>query len=76
MTSRYGTVYALQQASVSLAYFLGPVLAGNLVHSLGFPWLMRIVGLLNILYCSLLIELEAPQVSNKTRGKLCKNIFL
>ena len=26
-----------------------------MVHAVGFPWLMRSVGLLNLLYCPLLI---------------------
>ncbi|KAK5644946.1 hypothetical protein RI129_006246 [Pyrocoelia pectoralis] len=56
--SHYGLVYALQQTSVNLAYSLGPLFGGLAVHSIGFAWLMRIVGLLNILYCPLLLELE------------------
>lgn len=58
----YGPVYALQQTSVNLAYSFGPLLGGQAVHSIGFPWLMRLVGLLNILYCSLLLELEVQKV--------------
>lgn len=61
----YGPVYAIQQTAVSLAYSLGPLLGGEAIHSIGFPWLMRIVGLLNVLYCPLLIELENEPVSIK-----------
>lgn len=59
----YGPVYAIQQTAVSLAYSLGPLLGGEVIHSIGFPWLMRIIGLLNVLYCPLLIELENEPVS-------------
>ncbi|KAK4876335.1 hypothetical protein RN001_012757 [Aquatica leii] len=61
--SYYGLVYALQQTSVNLAYSLGPLLGGLAVHSIGFAWLMRIVGLLNVLYCPLMLELEKQKIT-------------
>ncbi|XP_019876619.2 chromaffin granule amine transporter-like [Aethina tumida] len=57
-SSQYGPVYALQQASVSLAYSFGPLLGGEAVRVFGFPWLIRIVGFMNLLFCPLLLELE------------------
>lgn len=63
----YGPIYAIQQASVSLAYAFGPLIGGQTIHAIGFPWLMRIVGLFNILYCPLLLELE---YSNVSRSKI------
>ncbi|XP_017799381.1 PREDICTED: synaptic vesicular amine transporter [Habropoda laboriosa] len=53
----YGPVYSIQQVAVSLAYSLGPILGGEMVKSIGFQWVMRIVGLMNIGYCPLLIYL-------------------
>ncbi|EDW15441.2 uncharacterized protein Dmoj_GI24831 [Drosophila mojavensis] len=53
--SSYGTVYAIQQTSVSLAYCLAPLIGGELAQSFGFAWLMRIVGLFNILYGPILV---------------------
>nr|XP_018909911.1 PREDICTED: synaptic vesicular amine transporter-like [Bemisia tabaci] len=53
--SLYSSVYALQQMAVSLAYFIGPMIGGELVRAIGFPWLLRVVGLLNILYCCLIV---------------------
>lgn len=53
--SSYGTVYAIQQTSVSLAYCLAPLLGGELVQAMGFTWLMRIVGLCNIIYGPILV---------------------
>ncbi|CAK9824459.1 Synaptic vesicular amine transporter [Anthophora retusa] len=53
----YGPVYSIQQVAVSLAYSLGPILGGEMVKSIGFQWVMRIVGLMNVGYCPLLIYL-------------------
>lgn len=36
-------------------YITGPLVGGEMVRAVGFPWLMRSVGLLNLLYCPLLI---------------------
>lgn len=60
--AHYGPVYALQQAAVCLAYSLGPLLGGAAIHRIGFPWLIRIVGLLNVVYCPLLIELDNENI--------------
>ncbi|XP_055852223.1 synaptic vesicular amine transporter [Episyrphus balteatus] len=57
LMSSYGTVYAIQQTSVSLAYCLAPLLGGELVQAMGFTWLMRLVGLCNIVYGPLLVLL-------------------
>lgn len=61
--NQYGRVYALQQVSVSLAYSFGPLLGGQAIHLLGFPWLMRLVGFINIAFCPFLVELETVKVS-------------
>ncbi|XP_017301537.1 chromaffin granule amine transporter-like [Diaphorina citri] len=57
-TAHYGSIYALQQTAVSLAYSLGPLLGGELVKAMGFTWLMRCVGFINIIYCPVLILLS------------------
>ncbi|XP_072377380.1 chromaffin granule amine transporter-like [Diabrotica undecimpunctata] len=56
--NQYGPIYALQQASVSISYSFGPLLGGQAVHVIGFPWLIRIVGFFNLLVSPLLLELE------------------
>ncbi|XP_012523919.1 synaptic vesicular amine transporter [Monomorium pharaonis] len=53
----YGPVYSIQQVAVSLAYSLGPITGGEMVKAIGFPWVMRIVGIVNVAYCPLLIYL-------------------
>ncbi|XP_034488009.1 synaptic vesicular amine transporter [Drosophila innubila] len=55
--SSYGTVYAIQQTSVSLAYCLAPLIGGELAQSFGFAWLMRIVGVFNVIYGPILVYL-------------------
>uniref|UniRef100_A0A1I8MHT6 Major facilitator superfamily (MFS) profile domain-containing protein n=1 Tax=Musca domestica TaxID=7370 RepID=A0A1I8MHT6_MUSDO len=55
--SSYGSVYAIQQTSVSLAYCLAPLLGGELAQAFGFVWLMRIVGIFNIVYGPILVYL-------------------
>ncbi|XP_058464275.1 synaptic vesicular amine transporter-like [Malaya genurostris] len=51
----YGAVYAIQQIAVSLAYSLAPIVGGELVPLIGFAWLMRFIGILNLSYGPLLI---------------------
>ncbi|XP_055616071.1 synaptic vesicular amine transporter [Toxorhynchites rutilus septentrionalis] len=55
VTPNYGAVYAIQQIAVSLAYSLAPIVGGELVPLIGFPWLMRIMGIANLMYGPLLI---------------------
>lgn len=35
----------------------GPILGGEMVKSIGFQWVMRMIGIMNIGYCPLLIYL-------------------
>eukprot|EP00102_Acyrthosiphon_pisum_P025857 XP_016663067.1 PREDICTED: synaptic vesicular amine transporter [Acyrthosiphon pisum] len=70
----YGSVYALQQTAVSLAYSVGPILGGQVVKSVGFPWLMRTVGIINISYCGLLVFLS--KVSYEKTEKINNDIYI
>ncbi|KAJ9586912.1 hypothetical protein L9F63_019488 [Diploptera punctata] len=70
--AHYGSVYALQQMAVSLAYSLGPLIGGEMVRAIGFPWLMRAVGLLNISFCLILI-LKSNGISNPVRTLVSSN---
>ncbi|XP_043526840.1 synaptic vesicular amine transporter isoform X2 [Frieseomelitta varia] len=54
----YGPVYSIQQVAVSLAYSLGPIAGGEMVKTIGFQWVMRIIGLMNVGYCPFLIYLS------------------
>ena len=65
----YGSVFAVSQTAVSLAYGLGPFCGGVLVEKIGFPMVMRGLGIINILYTPLLLYLantsskDLPEVS-------------
>ncbi|XP_055300363.1 synaptic vesicular amine transporter [Sitodiplosis mosellana] len=76
--SSYGGIYAIQQISVSMAYFLGPLLGGEISQYIGFSWLMSVIGLANICYGIYLMrtvlfafqpegynDRESPEVNNK-----------
>lgn len=62
--SSYGSVYAIQQIAVSLAYSLGPIFGGEMAQYFGFYWLMIIVGTLNIIYGLMLLVLLGDWKSN------------
>ena len=61
----YGSVYAIAQVAVCIAYSIGPLLGGHLVKTIGFAWVMRIVGILNLLYCPLCYFLRNTPVHDE-----------
>jgi DHA1 family solute carrier family 18 vesicular amine transporter 1/2 len=75
-SNQYGPVYALQQVFVSLAYAFGPLLGGQAVHVFGFPWLMRIIGFLNLMFSPLLLELEKVNYYKREHGIKAGCIYL
>ncbi|KAL3876633.1 hypothetical protein ACJMK2_034450 [Sinanodonta woodiana] len=56
--SIYGSVYAIADISYSLAYAIGPVVAGQIVQSIGFLWLNMAIFISNILYAPVLFILR------------------
>ena len=56
--SVYGSVYAIADISYSVAYALGPIVAGQIVHTLGFAQLNLGMGLANVLYAPVLLFLR------------------
>ncbi|ESO82718.1 hypothetical protein LOTGIDRAFT_82249, partial [Lottia gigantea] len=61
----YGSVYAIAQLSVCLAYSVGPSVAGQLVKIVGFPWLIRGLGIISILYTPLCILLRKVPIPSE-----------
>uniref|UniRef100_A0A4W3HAT5 Vesicular acetylcholine transporter n=1 Tax=Callorhinchus milii TaxID=7868 RepID=A0A4W3HAT5_CALMI len=57
-TSVYGSVYAIADISYSVAYALGPIVAGQIVHTLGFVQLNLGMGCANVLYAPALLLLR------------------
>lgn len=56
--SVYGSVYAIADISYSIAYAMGPIVAGQIVHNLGFVQLNLGMGLVNVLYAPTLLLLR------------------
>jgi DHA1 family vesicular acetylcholine transporter-like MFS transporter 3 len=56
--SVYGSVYAIADISYSLAYAFGPIVAGSVVHAIGFLWLNIIIFLSNVGYAPVLLTLK------------------
>ncbi|XP_012693936.1 probable vesicular acetylcholine transporter-A [Clupea harengus] len=56
--SVYGSVYAIADISYCVAYALGPIVAGQIVHNLGFVQLNLGMGLVNVLYAPALLLLR------------------
>ncbi|KAL8561758.1 hypothetical protein ACOMHN_010693 [Nucella lapillus] len=56
--SVYGSVYAIADISYSLAYAFGPMVAGSVVHAIGFLWLNVFIFLSNVGYAPVMILLR------------------
>ncbi|XP_059726553.1 chromaffin granule amine transporter [Haemorhous mexicanus] len=59
-TSAYGTVYAIADVAFCTGFAVGPSTGGAMVRALGFPWLMVMVGVLNVAYAPLCWLLRSP----------------
>ena len=53
--SVYGSIYAIADISYSMAYAFGPIVAGQIVQSIGFTWLNVIIFITNVGYAPILI---------------------
>ncbi|KAI6200755.1 MFS domain-containing protein [Aphelenchoides besseyi] len=67
--SVYGSVYAIADISYSLAYAFGPIIAGNVVHSMGFTALNIIICVVNIAYLPLLHMLRKVYAYEELNGQ-------
>ncbi|XP_076358947.1 vesicular acetylcholine transporter-like [Tachypleus tridentatus] len=56
--SVYGSIYAIADISYSLAYAIGPIIAGGIVQTIGFLALNIFIALSNLLYAPLLAALR------------------
>ncbi|NXH33890.1 VMAT1 protein, partial [Myiagra hebetior] len=64
-TSAYGTVYAIADVAFCMGFAIGPSTGGAIVRALGFPWLMVIVGVLNVAYAPLCWLLRSPPATEE-----------
>uniref|UniRef100_A0A8C5EFM8 Major facilitator superfamily (MFS) profile domain-containing protein n=1 Tax=Gouania willdenowi TaxID=441366 RepID=A0A8C5EFM8_GOUWI len=53
-------VYAIADVAFCMGFALGPSIGGSIAESIGFPWLMIIIGVVNMLYAPLCIFLRNP----------------
>ena len=56
--SVYGSIYAIADISYSFAYAIGPVIAGNVVDSIGFTALNVGIAVSNLVFCPILMLLR------------------
>ncbi|XP_036945017.1 synaptic vesicular amine transporter-like isoform X2 [Acanthopagrus latus] len=56
----YGTVFAIADIAVCIGFCVGPTITGPMVASVGFPWLMAIIGTVTIIFAPLCIFLYGP----------------
>ncbi|XP_053319216.1 chromaffin granule amine transporter-like [Spea bombifrons] len=69
-TSVYGGVYAISDIAFCLGFALGPAVGGPIAKTIGFSWLMVIIGVANILYAPLCIFLRNPQAKEEKQAIL------
>uniref|UniRef100_A0A8C4RM57 Solute carrier family 18 member 2 n=1 Tax=Erpetoichthys calabaricus TaxID=27687 RepID=A0A8C4RM57_ERPCA len=58
--SVYGSVYAIADVAFCMGYALGPTTGGAIARSIGFPWMMTIIGIIDILFAPLCFFLRSP----------------
>uniref|UniRef100_A0A8B9GF09 Solute carrier family 18 member A1 n=1 Tax=Amazona collaria TaxID=241587 RepID=A0A8B9GF09_9PSIT len=59
-TSIYGNVYAIADVAFCMGFAIGPSTGGAIARAIGFPWLMVIIGVINIAYAPLCWYLRNP----------------
>ncbi|XP_070540065.1 synaptic vesicular amine transporter-like isoform X1 [Ptychodera flava] len=58
--SVYGSVYAIADVAFCIGFALGPALSGEIVKTIGFPWLLRGIAIVNFIYSPLCYFLRDP----------------
>ncbi|XP_045391204.1 chromaffin granule amine transporter isoform X1 [Lemur catta] len=58
--SVYGSIYAIADVALCMGFAIGPSTGGAIVQAIGFPWLMVIIGIVNIVYAPLCCYLRSP----------------
>lgn len=57
-TAVYGSIYAIADISYSLAYAIGPIIAGGIVNTVGFTGLNMLIAITNLGYAPVLYMLR------------------
>uniref|UniRef100_A0AAY4BTA9 Major facilitator superfamily (MFS) profile domain-containing protein n=1 Tax=Denticeps clupeoides TaxID=299321 RepID=A0AAY4BTA9_9TELE len=69
--SVYGSVYAIADVAFCMGFALGPSVGGAIARSIGFPWLMTIIGIIDILFAPLCFFLRSPPATEEKMVKNC-----
>ncbi|XP_071585139.1 chromaffin granule amine transporter [Heliangelus exortis] len=64
-SSVYGNVYAIADVAFCMGFAIGPSTGGLIVRAIGFPWLVVIIGVLNIAYAPLCWYLRSPPAAGE-----------
>ncbi|XP_032869603.1 synaptic vesicular amine transporter-like [Amblyraja radiata] len=63
--SVYGSVFAIADVALCMGFAIGPSLGGAIVKTIGFQWVMFIIGAINICYSPLCFILRNPPVNEE-----------
>uniref|UniRef100_A0A673K6J2 Synaptic vesicular amine transporter-like n=1 Tax=Sinocyclocheilus rhinocerous TaxID=307959 RepID=A0A673K6J2_9TELE len=63
--SVYGSVYAIADVAFCMGFAIGPSAGGAIARSIGFPWLMTIIGVVDILFAPLCFLLRNPPANEE-----------
>ncbi|XP_030642819.1 synaptic vesicular amine transporter [Chanos chanos] len=63
--SVYGSVYAIADVAFCMGFALGPSAGGAIARSIGFPWLMTIIGIVDIMFAPLCFFLRNPPATEE-----------
>ncbi|KAM3606161.1 uncharacterized protein V6R79_011787 [Siganus canaliculatus] len=58
--SVYGSVYAIADVAFCMGFALGPSIGGSIAENIGFPWVMTIIGIVDIFFAPLCLFLRNP----------------
>ncbi|XP_027405581.1 chromaffin granule amine transporter isoform X1 [Bos indicus x Bos taurus] len=69
----YGSVYAIADVAFCLGFAVGPSTGGAIVRAIGFPWLMVITGVTDIIYAPLCYYLRSPPAKEEKLAVLSQD---
>uniref|UniRef100_A0A8B9WLU9 Solute carrier family 18 member A1 n=1 Tax=Bos mutus grunniens TaxID=30521 RepID=A0A8B9WLU9_BOSMU len=69
----YGSVYAIADVAFCMGFAVGPSTGGAIVRAIGFPWLMVITGVTDIIYAPLCYYLRSPPAKEEKLAVLSQD---
>ncbi|XP_055434650.1 chromaffin granule amine transporter isoform X2 [Bubalus kerabau] len=69
----YGSVYAIADVAFCMGFAVGPSTGGAIVRAIGFPWLMVIIGVTDIIYAPLCYYLRSPPAKEEKLAVLSQD---